>query len=135
MSITGLECHPDVNAGDFVLQEAAVGGKPCWGNGALFLYSINQPHDGYAIGPNGPGLPEGMVRAHAALLETYEQDPPFGRHAWGEVCDASGNVEERFIVLTPDFTDNDCREALQLLTPELTEVGADAFLPEMPQLP
>ena len=109
MSITGLECHPDVNAGDFVLQEAAVGGKPCWGNGALFLYSINQPHDGYAIGPNGPGLPEGMAREHAALLETYEQDPPFGRHAWGEVCGASGSVEERFIVLRQGAIDRGFR--------------------------
>jgi hypothetical protein len=34
---------------------------------------------------------------------------------------------ERFITITPDFTDNDCREALQLLTPELTQVYTDAF--------
>jgi hypothetical protein len=92
----------------------------------FYLYSINEPHDGYAFGPNGPGLPEGTARAHVALLVAYEQDPPFGRLAWGEGCDASGSVEERFIVLTPDFTDNDCREALQLLVPELTEVGAAA---------
>ena len=68
MSITGLECHPGVNSGDFVLQESAVGGKPCWGNGALFLYSINEPHNGYAIGPNGPGLPEGMGWQHAQVV-------------------------------------------------------------------
>ena len=62
------------------------------------------------------------MHADDALVVTYQAFPPWGPHsAWNEVADASGTLTPVMITLDPGFSDHECREALRLYAPELTE--------------
>jgi hypothetical protein len=114
LTVSGLKCHPGAN-GDYSVAEHTVGGKPRWvrqaENGLTYtIYAINAPHDGWAIGAD--------LKTEFALIESYEGLPPWGEHAWREVCERES---EQMITLAPAYSDHDCMEALRLLTPDLTE--------------
>ena len=119
VTISGLVTHPDAN-GEYTIAEHTIGGKAYWikldaaGQPTQYLYSINEPHDGYAIGTD--------PHSYVALAETYEQRPPWGEHGgWNELTDSHGDLSPVQVELVPGYSDHDCGEALRLNSPDLTE--------------
>ena len=119
VTISGLVTHPDAN-GEYTIAEHTIGGKAYWikldaaGQPTQYLYSINEPHDGYAIGTD--------PHSYVALAETYEQRPPWGEHGgWNELADSHGDLSPVQVELVPGYSDHDCGEALRLNSPDLTE--------------
>eukprot|EP01052_Picozoa_sp_SAG31_P018582 SAG31_NODE_1321_length_8801_cov_7.086532_1_plen_488_part_10 len=122
INITGFQCHPNAN-GDFHIQNTTVRGKAHWRKAgpctlgtddtACYLYAIEEPHAGYAFGPT--------FRSNIAWLESYESTPPWGVHSWHEVCSSDHSFDQRRITLTPGFSDDECREYLELYSGQLTE--------------
>eukprot|EP01052_Picozoa_sp_SAG31_P065601 SAG31_NODE_24426_length_481_cov_1.107330_1_plen_155_part_10 len=95
--IDGLSTHSAAN-GLYTIERRTVGGKPCWAlrqssaaQDTWYLYAINEPHDGWAIGRS--------LTFKSAEVETYEDHPPYGDHAWKEVTDAHGSTETVQVVL------------------------------------
>ena len=97
-------------------------------NGDVFhIYSITVPHDGWQIGVGNIS-----DHQHICRVESYEEPPPWGEHVWKEVC--AGGEQDAALVLTPDFTDGECSEFLELISPALSEtccagegLGDDCF--------
>ena len=117
--VSGLVTHPAAN-GDYIIAEHTIGGKAYWVNfdeaeqPAYYLYSINVPHDGDAIGED--------LHSYIALAENYEGHPSWGDHGgWNELTDSHGDLSPRQVVLVPGYSDHDCGEALRLNSPDLTE--------------
>ena len=52
--VSGLTVHPDDN-GNYSIAPRTIGGKPYWSKSnptSGYLYAVNEPHQGYAIGPS-----------------------------------------------------------------------------------
>eukprot|EP01052_Picozoa_sp_SAG31_P002654 SAG31_NODE_95_length_25901_cov_24.763700_24_plen_548_part_00 len=122
VEINGFDCHPDAN-GIFRIGSTTVRGKAHWvkagpctlgtSDTACFLYAVDEPHAGYAIGST--------LDTYIAWLETYESTPPWGVHSWHEVCRADESVDQRRISLTPGYSNENCAEFLRLKSGDLTE--------------
>ena len=119
VTVSGLVTHPDAN-GEYTIAAQTIGGRAYWvkldaaGQPMYFLYSINEPHRGYAIGTN--------LHSYVALAETYEEHPSWGEHGgWNELTDSHGDLQPRQVELVPGYSDHDCGEALRLNSPDLTE--------------
>ena len=69
-----------------------------------------------------PFIASVVMHADDALVETYQDFPPWGLHGgWNEVLDAAGSLTPVQVELNPGFSDHECGEALHLYAPELTE--------------
>ena len=115
VQIDGFDCHHDAN-GVYHIGSTTVGGKAHWVKASLpvyYLYAVDEPHSGYAVGSD--------FDTYVAWLETYESAPPWGVHAWHEVCRADSSVDQRRISLSPGFSNANCAEYLRLESGELTE--------------
>ena len=119
VTVSGLVTHPAAN-GEYTIAEDTIGGKVYWvqfdvaRQPVFYLYSINEPHDGDAIGVD--------LHSYIALAENYEGHPAWGEHGgWGELIDSHGNLLPRQVKLVPGYSDHDCGEALRLNSPDLTE--------------
>ena len=119
VTVSGLIIHPDAN-GEYTVSEQTVGGKAYWikhdttGQPTYYLYAINEPHDGDAIGAD--------LHSYIALAENYEKHPSWGEHGgWNELTDSHGDLSPVQVELVPGFSDHDCGEALRLNSPDLTE--------------
>jgi hypothetical protein len=125
LSVVGFLCHPDA-AGEYQLQDSTVGGKPHWalldstGSAVSHLYAVDEPYEGWNLGED--------LWSSFAKIVSFEDLPPWGPFVWSEsfcgAADAGG--QDQLLTLTPSFSDHDCHEALQLLTPELSEFCFDA---------
>ena len=53
VTVTGLIVHHDDN-GKYSIAPRTIGGKPYWtkSHPTAYLYAVNEPHQGYAIGAN-----------------------------------------------------------------------------------
>eukprot|EP01051_Picozoa_sp_SAG22_P002430 SAG22_NODE_107_length_19899_cov_24.034141_7_plen_1894_part_00 len=116
--VSGMLVHTEAN-GLYSIEPQTVGGKPCWAKRGAgdeetwYLYAVNEPHDAWTIGRS--------LSTNSAAVETYEGHPPYGQHAWSESSDAQGGTATAHISLDPGYSDQDCRESLTLMSPELTE--------------
>eukprot|EP01052_Picozoa_sp_SAG31_P025791 SAG31_NODE_2285_length_6011_cov_5.276556_4_plen_90_part_00 len=86
-----------------MLQSITIGGKPYWlleANGHTFhFYAVDEPHSGWVCGAD--------VHSYFLIIESYEQNPPWGQHDWRESC-TQRMQEERAIMIEPAFTIGEC---------------------------
>jgi hypothetical protein len=82
------------------------------------LYAINEPHDGWVIQTHASYV--AGLHNHAAEIESYEEDPPWGLYAW-----KCSDGHDQAVTVTPAFSDSDCEESLELLGPRLSAFCLD----------
>lgn len=126
VTVSGLTEHGEGN-GVYSIALTTIGGKPLWikppsspGRQTYNLYAVNEPHDGWVLGPDHT--------TYIAIIESYEGLPPWQLHNWQEAIDSEGGTSTVRVQLSPGYSDNDCHEALQLLTPALTETCCKALM-------
>ena len=121
LTVAGLQCVSDANG---VYQLAnTIGGKPHWvlndsyGSALYHLYAVDEPVQAWVIGPT--------IDTSSCMIESYEDDPPWGVHVWRVHCGVGGNLVDRTVALTPSFSDHDCDEAIRLMSAELSDFCFD----------
>eukprot|EP01052_Picozoa_sp_SAG31_P009685 SAG31_NODE_514_length_14714_cov_78.431269_5_plen_428_part_00 len=120
LAVAGLQCRSDTNG---VYQVAnTIGGKPHWvlmdsfGNAMSHLYAVDEPFEAWVIGET--------LDDNFCIIESYEDDPPWGAHVWRVRC-GGRNAVDQMITLTPSFSDHDCEEAISLMSAELSDFCFD----------
>eukprot|EP01052_Picozoa_sp_SAG31_P044675 SAG31_NODE_7878_length_1575_cov_2.176829_1_plen_185_part_00 len=120
LTVAGLQCISDAN-GEYQLSDT-VGGKPHWvlndstGHVMYNLYAVDEPVEAWVIGAT--------LGDNFCIIESYENDPPWGAHVWRVRCGGSSAMDQ-MIALTPSFSDHDCSQAISLMNAELSDFCFD----------
>ena len=121
LTVTGLRCIVNAN-GEYQVADT-IGGKPHWellgpgGHAMYHLYAIDEPFEGWVIGSD--------VHSLSVIIESYETEPPWGPFVWRENCGGGRGPQDQLLTVTPSFSDHDCSEAMQLMSPELSDFCFD----------